>query len=218
MTYDPVCKAADTAGLLVMGALHPAVCGARELKGGTLILLGAGPAFWPQHCASAEATDGQADPIDRWSTRVVDDLAARFGASALFPFGGPPYAPFIDWALKSGRAFVSPVGMMVHDKAGLMISYRGALHFPDEIDLPPPDTASPCLTCAARPCTNACPVLALQADAAYDLAKCHAFLDTRAGADCLANGCAVRVACPISAGAGRTPAQSAQHMKAFHPG
>ena len=218
MTYKAVCRAADRAGLLVMGALHPARCGATGLADGTLILLGAGPGFWPVHSTSAEATDGQPDPIDRWSTRVVNGLAARFDASALFPFGGPPHAPFVDWAQKSGRAFVSPVGMLVHDEVGLMISYRGALHFAVEFDLPPPLATSPCLTCAARPCTVACPVLALRADAAYDLDRCHAFLDTGAGGACMDNGCAVRRACPASAGAGRTAAQSAQHMKAFHPG
>ena len=31
------------------------------------------------------------------------------------------------------------------------------------------------------------------------------------------NGCRARRACPLSAGADREPAQSAHHMKAFHP-
>ncbi len=217
MTYDAVWRAADAAGLLVMGALHPARCTAQGLERGTLILLGAGPGFWPVFNASDEAADAQPDPIDRWSTRVVDGLAARFAARPLYPFGGPPYAPFIDWALQSGRSFVSPVGMMVHDTTGLMVSYRGALHMAQEIGLPVPDASSPCPACKDQPCTTACPVLALQAHTPYDPDRCHAYLDTGAGAECMANGCAARLACPLSAGAGRTPAQSAHHMKAFHP-
>lgn len=202
---------------MVMGALHPGRCGAKGLSGGTLILLGAGPGFWPVFQTSKEAANGQPNPIDRWSTRVVGRLAANFQADAHYPFGGPPFAPFINWAVKSNRAFLSPVGMMVHDTVGLMISYRGALQFTDELDLPTAKGVSPCQTCADQPCLGTCPVSALRADKPYDLDACHRFLDTNAGGECLANGCGVRLACPISTGAGRLPAQSAQHMKAFHP-
>ena len=49
----------------------------------------------------------------------------------------------------------------------------------------------------------------------YDVAGCHAYLDTAPGADCLDRGCAVRRACPVGA-ALRGEAQSAFHMAAFH--
>lgn len=209
-SYAQIEIAAGDAGLIVMGALDP------EEESGTLVLLGAGPEFWPVLRASAEATDDLPDPVDRWSMRVVGSLADQFGAQAVFPFGGPPYAPFIRWAEASGRAFKSPVGMLVHDTVGMMISYRGALLLPQHVPFPMPAGVSPCTTCHA-PCTTACPVGALSADAPYDLAACHGFLDTPAGVDCLINGCAARRACPVSAGAGRDPAQSAHHMKAFHP-
>lgn len=216
-TYARLTDAASAAGLLVMGAQHPARTAASQLTGGTLVLLGAGAVFWPVFSASDEARDGLPDPIDRWSTRLVNDLALIFAATPLFPFGGPPYAPFIDWALKSGRAFQSPTGMMVHDTVGMMISYRGALHFADEFDIPAPDSTPPCDTCTEQPCRAACPVGALSGDAPYDLAACHGYLDRPAGAACLSHGCAVRRACPVSKGAGRIAAQSAHHMKAFHP-
>ena len=217
MTYRSVLKAAKATGLITMGAMHPAHCAAKGLTGGTLILLGAGPGFWPVFTASDEAGDDQPNPIDRWSTRVVGGLAEQFKATAHYPFGGPPYEPFIDWAQKSNRAFVSPVGMLVHDTVGLMISFRGALHFTAELDVPGPETSSPCLICVDQPCLQACPVSALSAHHPYDLNACHTFLDTNAGGECLTNGCAVRVACPVSAGAGRLSAQSALHMQAFHP-
>jgi hypothetical protein len=216
-TYPDIETLSTAQGLLVMGALHPGRVQAKGLHGGTLILLGAGPGFWPQFRTAAEATDGARDPIDRWSARVIGALAATLGAQAHFPFGGPPYAPFIDWALKSGRAFSSPIGMLVHTRVGLMISYRGALHLPAEIAIPDARTASPCASCAGRPCTTACPVAALSGDAGYDVARCHSHLDSAAGKSCMIQGCAARLACPISAGAGRTPDQSAHHMKAFHP-
>ena len=209
-SYAQIEIAAGDAGLIVIGALDP------DEEDGTLVLLGAGSAFWPILCASPEAADGQPDPVDRWSLRVVGALADRFGAQAVFPFGGPPYAPFIRWAEASGRAFKSPVGMLVHDTVGMMISYRGGLLMSGRIAFPAPAGNPPCTACHA-PCTTACPVGALSAGAPYDLDACHGFLDTPAGADCMINGCAARRACPVSAGAGRQPAQSAHHMKAFHP-
>ncbi len=217
MTFEQISSAAEAAGLLVMGALHPAQCGAKQLDGGTLILFGAGSEFWPAFSTSPEAQDAQPDPIDRWSTRVVGALASQFQGQAHYPFGGPPYTPFIDWAIKSGRAFISPTGMMVHDKVGLMISYRGALHFSQNLDIPSPRGASPCEICVKSPCASACPVGALGGDTPYDVAACHAYLSTPTGRTCMTQGCAARLACPLSKGAGRSHEQTALHMKAFHP-
>ncbi|MCX8952528.1 ferredoxin [Ruegeria sp. NA] len=213
-TYGRVEHAARQAGLIVMGSLHPHRVAARQLDTGTLILLGAGSDFWPALKASPEWRGP--DPVDRWSTRIVGQMAHAFGAQAYFPFGGPPYAPFIDWALKSGRTFSSPVGALVHDTVGMMISYRGALHFAHEFAIPEKPGVSPCNTCAA-PCTTACPVGALNAQNFYDLAACHDHLDTAEGQTCMTGGCLARLACPLSAGAGRDPEQSAHHMRAFHP-
>ncbi|MBT8168966.1 ferredoxin [Falsiruegeria litorea] len=216
VTYDAIETAAGDAGLIIMGAQHPRVSEAKELNGGTLILLGAGQEFWPTLQKSPEWQDRTANPVDRWSDRVVSSLANRFGATVHFPFGGPPYTPFIDWALKSGRAFLSPVGAMVHDTVGMMISYRGALHFPQEFDIPVTTVSSPCDGCPA-PCTTACPVGALNAETFYKLDTCHAYLDTDDGHPCMTNGCAARLACPVSVAFNRDPAQTAHHMKAFHP-
>ncbi|TNF60187.1 MAG: ferredoxin [Rhodobacteraceae bacterium] len=205
---DPLAVQAAPHGLIVMGALHE--------DAQTLVLLGTGPGFWPVFTASTEHADGAPDPVDRWSTRVIGALAVQAGAArAVFPFGGPPHAPFLAWAKASGRAWSSPVGMLVHDRAGLMISYRGGLVFDGLLPLPEP-ARKPCDTCAA-PCATACPVDALDAGRGYDVAACHAFLDTAAGQDCLTQGCRARRACPVSQAFGRDPAQSAFHMKAFHP-
>lgn len=206
-----IAAAAQAQGLWVAGALHPAP---GDLPGtGTLLLLAPAPAaFWPIFTAAPEYADGRPDPLDRWSARVIGALARRLGARALFPFGGPPHRPFLRWARESGRAHVAPVGMLVHDAAGLMISYRGALALRTRLDLPPTGPA-PCDTCAGQPCRSACPVAAL-GQGRYDVAACRVDLG-RAGNDCMARGCAARRACPASAGAGRGTAQSAFHMRAF---
>jgi ferredoxin len=215
-SYARIEEAANEAGLMVMGALHPRATQARNLESGTLILLGAAGAFWPVLKTSPEWMDQRPDPVDRWSLRVIGNMAQNLGAQAHFPFGGPPYAPFIDWALKSGRTFSSPVGALVHDTVGMMISFRGALHFLSEFDLPDASAPSPCTTCDA-PCTTTCPVGALNAKSFYNVDACHNYLSSAAGQICMTGGCAVRLACPLSKSAGRLAEQSAHHMKAFHP-
>ena len=144
-----------------MGGFHPAPADALPDRCETLILLGPSePGFWLHFTQSPEWADGAADPLDRWSTRVIGALAAELGGTALFPFGGPPYHPFYTWALRSGRAWASPVHLLVHDVAGLMVSYRGAVALPRRVALQPVG-ASPCITCQGQPCRTACPAAAL---------------------------------------------------------
>ena len=179
---------------------------------GTLALLGpAEPGFWARFTESAEYCDGRPDPMDRWSKRVIDGIAHAAGGKALFPFGAPP-RPFVGWAMRSG-AYASPVNLLVHERTGLWLSYRGAILLPALRSTAP--TPSPCPSCP-QPCRTACPAHALT-PAGYDLARCHAYLDTATGQDCLMRGCAVRRACPAGAGYPRSETQSAFHMKAFHP-
>ncbi|MDG4650227.1 ferredoxin [Roseibacterium sp. SDUM158017] len=200
----------------MFGAFHPGPDDHAPDGVETLLLLGPGePGFWAHVTSEPEFTDGAPDPMDRWSRRVIGGMACDLGGKALFPFAGPPWHPFIAWAKRSGRAWESPVQFLVHDRAGLMVSYRGALGLRRRIDLPPPPPEAPCADCE-RPCLTACPVGALSA-AGYDTQACHAFLDTDPGADCLDRGCRVRRACPVSEGYGRSPDQSAYHMRRFHP-
>ncbi|MDX1780985.1 MAG: ferredoxin [Thalassovita sp.] len=211
LSLDAVDSRARTVSLSVFGALHP-----EDLDGiGTLVLLGpCEPGFWPSFTASPEYRDGQSDAMDRWSSRVIGALAEELGATALFPFGGAPFHPFICWALESGRSWQSPVQLLVHDRAGLFASFRGALGFEARIALPPAPAAAPCDSCTDKPCLSACPAGALTARG-YDVAACKSFLRTEAGRDCMAGGCRVRRACPVSREYGRLEAQSAFHMRAF---
>ncbi len=179
----------------------------------TLFLLGPHESgFWKYFTSSCEYKDGAAHPMDRWSSRVIGALAEDLGGQAFFPFEGPPYQPFCKWAQMSGRAHVSPVGLLVHDAAGLMISFRGAIGFSYGIETPKAGP-NPCNTCEKMPCLTACPIDAF-GKAEYDVEGCRSDLD-RSGNDCLARGCAVRRACPVSQGYGREEAQSAFHMEAF---
>jgi epoxyqueuosine reductase len=182
----------------------------------SLALIGpvGGRVWWDIVTASPEWSDGTPDPVDRWSRRVLDGIARDLGATALFPFGGPPWLPFQSWAMATGRAWESPVRLLVHAEAGLWVSFRGALALRFALDLPP--VARPCDTCADKPCLTACPPRALTV-AGYDVPACHTFLDTRPGETCRSQGCRVRAACPLSVRHARVAEQSAYHMSRFHP-
>lgn len=204
MTHCDITQALRPHGLFIMGHYD------------TRVLIGTDAQWWSVFVTSPEYSDRASNPVDRWSKRILGELADKLGAQTQFPSDGPPYAPFIAWALTTGRFWQSPTGMMVHDTAGLMISIRGALELP----APLPATQqgpSPCDTCTDRPCTTACPVNALNATAPYDVPACKAYLDSCGGADCMGAGCGVRRACPVSQRFGRPDAQSAFHMQAFHP-
>ena len=180
---------------------------------GHLVLLGPAENFWDIFSESVEFGDGAPDPVDRWSMRVISGLGADLNAEAIFPFGGPPYAPFLTWTVDSGRAWNSPLGMLVHDQLGLMVSYRGALRFKVAVSSVETSSEKPCDSCLDRPCLTACPVAAITADT-YDTDRCAQHLKTDAGVACM-SGCLVRRACPYSLGAHRDPAQSRLHMEAF---
>lgn len=213
VTLDDVQTATMVAHLEVFGALHPSAQDAVPDGIRTIVMLGPHePGFWPHFTASAEYQDGAPDPMNRWSTRVITALAHDLNAVALFPFGGPPYQSFIRWAQSTGRSHLSPVGLLVHDVAGLMVSYRGALGFAGVLDIPAP-APNPCLSCTDQPCRTACPVDAF-GGGVYDVPACKADLE-RPGNDCMRRGCAVRRICPVSQTYGRREEQSAFHMEAF---
>ncbi len=137
-----------------------------------VVLLGpAEPGFWTAVSQASEFADGRPDPLDRWSRRVIGDWAERLGATPLFPFDGPRWLPFIDWAKRTGRAWASPATFLVHGEAGLFLSLRGALALPWAIDLPPV-MVRPCDGCETRACLSACPVAA-PGPGGYDVAACH---------------------------------------------
>ena len=179
----------------------------------TLLLLGPRqPGFWPH--VQGQPEWGEPDPVDRWSRRVIGRMACDLGGKALFPFGGPPYQPFYQWALRSGSVWDSPVKLLIHARQGLYVSFRGALALREGMALPAP-APKPCDSCVDRPCLTACPVQALTGQG-YDVPRCHGYLDRPEGAACMTGGCIVRATCPVSRGHARMAEQSAYHMRQFH--
>jgi hypothetical protein len=214
MTPGAVTEAIRAAQLEIVGGFHPGPDDLVPEGVGTLLLLGPRePGFWEAVSVSPEFREGGHDPLDRWSARVIARLAEDLGALPFFPFG-EPRRPFIRWALQTGRVWLSEVNILVSEDAGLLVSFRGALGFRERLDLPPPGQR-PCDTCLEKPCRTACPVGALTSGG-YDVPACRAYVSSPPGAaSCREHGCAVRRACPWSAGHPRAPALHAHHMRHF---
>jgi len=207
-------------GLALRGAFHARAREFEPLLGavpaGTVVLLGfTGSEQWPHFAASAEACDGLAHPLDRWSRRVIDALAREHSALAVYP-GDTPVAPFQQWAMRCESVSPSPLGLLIHPQYGLWHAYRGALVLPQVLALPPVlPVASPCASCRERPCLNACPVEAF-GTGGFRLERCVAHLTREKGGRCLGHGCLARQACPAGATYRYVPAQMRFHMQAFH--
>lgn len=213
--------AAGPLGLILRGAFHcdaddevPPLPDGRASR--SLVLLGNhGDGFWTRFQATPEARDGRPDPLNRWSERVIGALAQEAGGLALFPFGGPPYRPFLRWAQRAEAVTSSPLGMLIHPDFGLWHAYRGAIALPEALELPARDERpSACDSCTERPCLAACPVGAFTA-AGYEVTACAEHIAVPAGADCLGLGCRARRVCPVGQAYRYPAAQARFHMEAF---
>jgi epoxyqueuosine reductase len=214
MTPGAVADAVRAAQLEIVGGFHPGPEDIVPEGVGTLLLLGPRePGFWEAVSAAPEFGDGGRDPLDRWSAQVIGRLAGDLGALPFFPFG-EPRRPFVRWALRTGRIWVSEVNLLITVEAGLLVSFRGALGFRERIAVPPP-AQRPCDDCIGTPCLTACPVGALTASG-YDVPACRSYVASPPGAaSCGEHGCAVRLACPWSAAHPRALALHAHHMRYF---
>lgn len=181
------------------------------------VLVGnAGSAMYESFIRDGQPQD-EPHPLDRWTKRVIDPIANALGARALYPFTGPPYAPFVRWALRSGAVTQSVLGLLIHREYGLWHAYRAALVFPGEVEAPS-SPLSPCVSCADRPCLSGCPVSAYTHDGesgAYHVEGCRRHLRLHEHGPCMTAGCLARRACPVGAEYRYRPPHAAFHMRAF---
>ena len=144
----------------------------------------------------------------------MEPIAQAFTAAPVYPFA-PPYQPFQRWARRAEAVHASPLGILIHPDYGLWHAYRAALVFADRLELAPRgDAASPCDSCADKPCLSACPVGAFT-NAGYDVAACAGHLSTPQSIDCHTVGCRARDACPVGPAYRYDDAQRRFHMAAF---
>ena len=205
-------KDIHSAGLIILGELKVTDNDPVPKEARSILLLGPDePNFWEIFKESEEFNDLDADPLDRWSKRVIDNIAVQNDCTALYPFGAEPYKPFFSWALRSGTVWSSPVQLAVHKDRGLFVSFRGALAI-NQTKKINQSFENPCTKCPA-PCLSACPVDAFT-EAGYDVVKCKEHISGLDISNCKSLGCNTRRACPVGANL-RNFEQSSFHMENF---
>lgn len=174
-----------------------------------------GSSYWRQFSRSAEYLDGAAHPLDRWSRRIAASIAQALPLRPLYPFEGPPYFPFQQWAKRAEALEQSPIGVMMHPEFGLWHSYRFALQGSDlQRETAHAPVVSPCLACESKPCLHTCPVDAF-GDDGYAVDICADYLRQTPQAGCHQRGCLARHACPVATEFRYVDAQGAFHLRAF---
>jgi len=205
-------KDIHSTGLIILGELEVTDTDPVPIEAQSILLLGPDePNFWEIFKESEEFNDLEANPLDRWSKRVIDNIAGQNKCTALYPFGGEPYKPFFSWALRSGSVWSSPVHLAVHKDKGLFVSFRGALAI-NHSKKNNQSFENPCTKCPA-PCLSACPVDAFT-EVRYDVATCKDHISSLDSTNCKSLGCNTRRACPVGANL-RNFEQSSFHMEQF---
>jgi hypothetical protein len=203
-TFDAV------AAPLRLSALLPGAAGA-------LIAGGGGRRFFEGFLAAPEARDGQSDPLDRYTARVVADRVARALAAGAVrfaighPFDRDPVIPFQRLGRAAGLGGPGPLALQIHPVFGPWWAYRALI----VVDRPLAPAAAPgdgCAGCPA-PCVSACPGRAVSR-AGFDVGACHAH---RLADVACQPSCAARLACIRGPEHRYTDQQLAFHMRASMP-
>jgi hypothetical protein len=209
------------AGFLLLGGFAPdgsvavpPLAGGKQAR--SLLLIGStGPSIWPHLTASPEYRSGQADPLDRYTRRTLLEIAEASGYEPVFPFEGPPYYPFQQWAMKCGGFSQSPLGVLAHHDYGPWSGFRAAFLRAEPFDRPTPDTMDgPCPTCTDAPCLTVCPVGAVTVHEGYKVTDCRNHLASSRDLECW-SGCLARRACPFGQQHRQSQATAGFHMESF---
>ena len=202
-------------GVVTLGPDDDAVALADGRAARSLMLVGwRGRDGWAAFRDASERRDRDRDPLDRWSARVLDGLARDHDATAILPFEGPPWPPFLTWARRAEGLAASPLGLAIDGRVGLWHAFRGALAVADDLGPEAAPQISPCATCERRACLSACPADAFDGSG-FDVGRCRGHLESHAGGLCRTDGCRARDACPIGRAHRYAPDQIRFLMSAF---
>lgn len=183
-----------------------------------------GQKMWPSFTASSHYNDGQSDPLNRWSSEVLGQVAKQFDGDLRLPFERP-FLPFQNWAKRTGKVETSPLGILIHPEYGLWFGLRGVLFVNvenqqvEKLIQPPQVPAKLCQECTEKPCLSACPVNAF-GDEGLNVKSCFSHLErvekSAASPNCLEVGCAARAACPVANEHQYSRDQLQFHMHAYY--
>lgn len=216
----------STAGLNAIGALSPEEYDARvpaawqtaQLYSDArqwLVVGSGGTALFDAYEASALASGGSPDPLDRFVRARVNGACREAQGARVFHYDdvrGGAFADFVALGRACGLGAQGALGLAMHPGFGPWWSIRVLIGVPFEFDVARPAAfESPCLGCAA-PCITACRGAAVHGPSGpFDASACAA---TRAREPACAERCDARRACPAGADAAYSAAAEAHHMRA----
>ena len=182
--------------------------------------------MWQKFIATRQFDDGKPDPLNRWTGKVLDEIASEFGAKLKLPFERP-FSPFQAWAMKAAQLTQSPLGILMHPRLGLWFGLCGVLFFQvnvknqevEKLIQQRQQTNDICQKCLRKPCLSACPVSAFGKNS-LDVSDCFSHLDrvqnSQISPDCLQEGCGARSACPVGIENKYSNKQLRFHMRAYY--
>ena len=163
-----------------------------------LILIGhGGRSLWDEVQAAGIRSD---DPIDDFSVDAVEQWFAGQFADRRFQivYPGETSVGLQGLGQLAGWHHASPFMVGINETWGTWYAYRVVLLADTDIlPTPPVRSASPCLSCAAKPCIAACPGKAMD-DGVFVLEKCVAY--RKQPASRCRETCVARTGCPVGTG------------------
>jgi len=211
--YDDIEPHLKPLGLCLRGGFYD------DKRKQTIVLIGnVGSDIWDPFSQDIE-NRVEPDPLDHWTKVHLSKIADILNVDVIFPFEGPDYAPFQQWAMRADCVYPSPIGPLIHPEYGLWHAYRGAFIFNSTLDDLPKrsNEASPCDRCIDKPCLSSCPASVFE-KGNYDVPLCIAYLQADREEKCLNLGCLARRACPVGTQYQYIPAHSSFHMRRFLAG
>jgi len=183
------------------------------------LIANAGPVFWTalktKHPNWRECDDAGENPVDYFSIKIVEQMLKITGLSSnaevLYPGNVP--APLIALGELANWSTPSPLGLGLHSRYGPWFAYRALLKTTSPLQHNETTTdsiISPCLSCVATPCVNACPANAVSTNTRFDIGLCANFRVSDEST--CRTQCHARSACPVGLEYRYTEEQSAYHM------
>tara|TARA_B100000676_G_scaffold309953_1_gene375034 strand:+ start:3770 stop:4444 length:675 start_codon:yes stop_codon:yes gene_type:complete len=212
-------RALEQHGLLIRGVLNVTLDAPHQDIQQVVLVGNAGRSMWSAFSSWWSDNALVEHPLDTWSRQVLSPVADAFHATAVFPFEGPPYLPFQQWAKAGAPVSDSPLKVLLHRDYGPWHAYRGALLFTRPIAEAEPDSVdtSLCVSCMEQPCLSACPVDAFDGEQ-FLIHTCASELKRQVATGiepCVAEGCLARRACPVGQAYQYDAAQMRFHQEAF---
>lgn len=194
-----------------------------EFNGSFLTLIAnGGNRFWTSMQSTEYAIGHQTDlnfnenPVDEFSRFIANKLLSTCSTQAnkLILYPGNYQVPLIELGKLAGWSMPSTLGLGLHPEYGPWFAYRALVKTSEpvqQLSQTKVSEESPCLTCTAAPCTQACPAGAVSVSEPFNIMACATHRTTPQSI--CKDECHARRACPVGIEFQYTKQQLNYHMR-----